>query len=170
MHCPLCDLAMATVDYEGVPVHACDACGGEFIAAEPLRHIVNTRGRSFCPETRAALADHQPAHGVPVEARHRRLTCPSCRHGMDVINYAGDTGVCVDRCGECHGLWLDRHELEKVQILMERWADDAPEKLRAVAGSLEQARRENAEGHSRAFAGSRFAFVNAVINRLLDAA
>jgi hypothetical protein len=53
---------------------------------------------------------------------------------------------------------------------MEQFEDDAPEQIRKIASQLDQARRETAESISRTFAGSRFAFVNAVINRLLDAA
>jgi hypothetical protein len=53
---------------------------------------------------------------------------------------------------------------------MERWADEAPQQLQAIAGKLEVARREVAEQTNDAFTGSRFAFVNALINRLLDVA
>ena len=96
--------------------------------------------------------------------------CPSCNGSMRVTNYCGDSGVCVDRCDACGGLWLDHLELEKVQVLLEQWADDAPAQIQAVAGELENVRRETAERLDNAFAGSRFAFVNALINRFLDAA
>ena len=72
-----------------------------------------------------------------------------------------------DHCG---GVWLDRNELEHIQILTERWADEAPQQLQQVAGQLEAARRDAAEQANDGFAGSRFAFINALINRLLDAA
>lgn len=85
---------------------------------------------------------------------------------MDVINYGVDSGIVVDRCTECQGLWLDNEELEKVQALMERWQDEAPAKIRAVADEL-------ASGRKRSEAGvqvSRFAFVNALIDRIARAA
>ncbi len=89
---------------------------------------------------------------------------------MSVVNYAGDSGVFVDRCDVCSGLWLDHEELEKVQYVMEKWAEDAQPQIKAIAGELEMARRKAARTGSGAFGGSRFAFINALVNRLLDAA
>ncbi len=53
---------------------------------------------------------------------------------------------------------------------MEKWADDAQPQIKAIAGELEMARRKAANTGSDAFSGSRFSFINAIINRLLDAA
>ncbi len=53
---------------------------------------------------------------------------------------------------------------------MERWADEAKPRIKALAGKLETARRDAADNATGSFSGSRFAFVNALINRLLDAA
>ena len=53
---------------------------------------------------------------------------------------------------------------------MERWADQAPQELAKIAGKLQAARRRAEEMSSKGFEGARFAFVNALINRLLDAA
>ena len=63
-----------------------------------------------------------------------------------------------------------KEELERIQAVMEEWQDAAPAKLQLIARELETTRRETAESCNRAFSGSRFAFVNAIINRLLDAA
>ena len=53
---------------------------------------------------------------------------------------------------------------------MERWADEAKPQIQALAGKLEMARRNAAGNTAGSFSGSRFAFVNALINRLMDAA
>ncbi|MHC4210268.1 MAG: TFIIB-type zinc ribbon-containing protein, partial [Planctomycetota bacterium] len=100
----------------------------------------------------------------------RQLRCPACDGSMDVVNYGGDSGIFVDRCGGCGGLWLDHDELEKVQIVMEKWAVEAPAQLQSIAGELELARRKAADATSKGFCGSRFSFINAIVNRLLDAA
>ena len=59
-------------------------------------------------------------------------------------------------------------QLEKVQALTERWSDQASDQLQAVTGELEAARQRVAASSANAFQGSRFAFVNAMINRILD--
>ena len=69
---------------------------------------------------------------------------------MNPINYAGDSGVVVDRCPSCTGLWLEHSELEKVQILLEKWEDAAPAQLRSAAIKLSRARAE-AASRNRSF-------------------
>lgn len=170
MNCPNCQSSLRTIEYEGVSIRTCDSCGGEFLGAAEIRHIVGTREQRFSAETLAAMAGRSPAFGVPDDQQQRSMTCPSCNAPMTARNYCGDTGVCVDRCEGCGGVWLDHQELEHVQALMERWEDDAPEQVRLIAGELEEARRAAAAQTNNAFAGSRFAFVNALINRVLDAA
>ena len=170
MNCPQCSDGLRTIVYEGVEVSACDGCGGEFVGHDGLAQIVRTRDARFAPELTATISERPPIYGVPTEERERRLCCPVCNKQMDVVNYGGDSGVFVDRCGACGGVWLDRQELEQVQAIMERWQDDAPEQLRAVATELEASRRDTALRTANPFAGSRFAFVNAMINRVLDAA
>ena len=38
---------------------------------------------------------------------------------METFNYGGDSGIVLDRCRACGGVWLDGGELEKVQVLVE---------------------------------------------------
>jgi len=172
MQCPNCDGSLREVTYEDALIRACEDCGGEFIGAEALSHIVATRGEHFPEADDADLSDIKPQFGSssPAAKMLPTLNCPECGGIMSVGNYGGDTGVFIDRCDDCGGVWLDQDELENVQILSERWADEAPAQIRAIAGKLERARREAAASTSDAFAGSRFAFVNAIINRILDAA
>jgi len=170
MHCPKCGDFLREVDYESVRINTCDACGGEVIRPSAMRAIVHRRDMHFPEDLKLALADHAPSFGPPRTGAAPTLSCPACRRAMLPINYGGDSGIIIDRCTGCSTVFLDREELEKIQILMERWEDDAPQRIRIIAGELERARREAAESTSRAFAGSRFAFVNAVINRLLEAA
>lgn len=169
MNCPNCHAAMKSVTYEGAEVHACTSCGGEFVAATELAHVVRSREERFGSEVADEIAQREPAFGVPVDESERKLECPACENGMKVINYGVDTGIFVDSCSVCGGVWLDKGELEKVQTIMERWAEEAPEKVRGAAMELEKIRTE-AANESDGFHSSRFSFVNAVMNRILDAA
>ncbi len=170
MQCPQCTSTLQPVAYEGVHIHTCNSCGGEFIAGGKLATIVRTRQEQFSPQLKDALAQHEPVFGVPDSQADRVLCCPACGESMAVLNYSVDSGIFVDRCAGCDGLWLDHEELEKIQALMENWSDEAPQQLQAISSQLEAARRKAAQQYNRTFAGSRFAFVNALINRLLDAA
>jgi len=170
MHCPHDRSALRTIEYEGCLIHTCDTCGGEAVGADALARIVNVREQRFGEDVRILIAKQKPVAGITQKESDRRLRCPFCDSEMSAVNYAGDSTIFVDRCGRCGGLWLERDELEMVQGLMERWQDEAPAKIRSIARDLEEARRHAEWRASGAFQGSRFAFVNAVINRLLDAA
>lgn len=170
MRCPSCQANLIPTVYEGCEVHACASCGGEFLGPDELRHIVATTSERFGPQWQKLVEGRTPRFGIPTEERERGLECPSCACAMSSVNYAGDTAVFLDKCGACGGVWLDRDELEKVQVIVEQWSAAAPGRLREIAGKLELARAAAARKSSKAFAGSRFSFVNAIINRVLDAA
>ena len=170
IRCPIDNSQLQPVEYEGALIQTCGQCGGELLSAEALGHIVQKREEVFGADWQSLVRDHEPLRGIPNHACQHALSCPVCDSPMETINYAGDTQVIVDRCEECHALWLDHHELEMAQAILENWQNRAPGRLRAIAGDIEKARAQAAERTSGAFAGSRFAFVNAVINRLLDAA
>lgn len=169
MKCPQCAQELKQVTYETVAIHTCASCGGEFIGTPELGHIVRARQERFSPELRELLAQRTPRPGVAADA-HPALCCPGCGEPMTVISYGGDSGVFVDRCASCDGMWLDCEELQRIQVLQERWAEEAPDQLKQISVDLEKARWEVAQATSSAFAGSRFAFINALINRYLDAA
>jgi len=168
MRCPIDQTELTPLEYEGCLVHTCRTCGGELMGGDSLTHIVNVRDETFS-KAHIDTAGTAPARSGPVAVDHD-LSCPFCEQPMQTLNYAGDSDVIIDRCTSCSAVWLDRDELEHAQVLLERWQDEAPEQMRAIAGELERARREAQSRSGEAFQGSRFAFMNAVINRLLDAA
>lgn len=170
MRCPNCRGAMTPAEYEGVKIHPCDHCGGEFVGAGEIAHIVRVREAKFDAGIEAQVAGVKPTYGLAPGSCHRRLACPACGEEMMPANYAVDSGIIVDSCRGCGGNWLDSGELEKVQALLERWEDEAPMRVARIGPELERARRAAAGSVERTFGASRFAFVNAIINRLLDAA
>jgi len=168
--CPRCRTPLREITYEGVHIHTCPGCGGELLTGDEMALIASARVVSF-PETLLARhADHEPVVGVPTDENYHELPCPQCRTPMQLINYAHDSGVHVDRCGRCGTIWLDRGELGKIQILMERWQDEAGARIQAVRPELDAVRQQTQESLDAALKISRFAFVNALLSRVLKAA
>ncbi|PWR15059.1 hypothetical protein DKT69_13020, partial [Micromonospora sicca] len=62
-----------------------------------------------------------------------QLTCPKC-HG-DMRQYER-SGVVIDQCGECRGIFLDRGELEKLFEAEANWnrQNTAPAQANQPAG------------------------------------
>ena len=170
MRSPVADCEMRPIEYEGCVIWTCPSSGGELVTPEAMRHIVNTREQRFGPAWDELVADHDPLMGEPADDRSLDLECPCCGSRMTAVNYGGDSAIYIDRCPDCGAMWLDPDELELIQVVMERWQDVAPQRLREIGDQLHEA-RERAERESGMTSGpSRFSFVNAVINRLLDAA
>lgn len=171
MNCPSCSSALREIHFEGARLHSCDGCGGEFVSPEAMAQVVNTRDEQFTPKMRKALAGRTPVAGVPTdEAMRQQKSCPACGGKTTVINYAVDTGVYADRCDACGGIWLDRDELEHIQIILETAQDSAGAQKAAAAADLMRAKAQTQDQASGAFEASRFSFVNAIVSRLLDAA
>ncbi len=170
MKCPVDQSPLTHIEYEGCVINTCRTCGGELLSGDALAHIVRTRQERFGAEFAALVEECQPLHGMIAEERDRLLTCPCCDSKMRTINYTGDTTIFIDRCGACGAVWLDEHELEMVQLLLEKWADEAPTQLRSIADRLDEARRAAQERTDEEVSNSRFAFINAVLGRVLDAA
>lgn len=166
MKCPGCKAALKSIAYEGIHLETCDGCGGEWLDAEELGHIARARETRFTPEERRAVAAAAKITGVKIKDHDRDLACPKCGGTTDAINYGGDSGVIIDRCTSCHGIWLDKAELEAVQLLVEGWEDGLSGDLAKYGPKLHKV-AEEVDARTRVRI-SRFSFVNAIINGILD--
>ena len=115
MQCPQCDETLRTTEYEGLKIETCPGCAGEWLDDGELKHVVKAREVRFDEGERQALAQAAKITGVRVQDEDRDLQCPKCGGATDAINYGGDTGIIIDRCTQCRGIWLDQGELEHVQ-------------------------------------------------------
>lgn len=166
MKCPNCQATLETINYEGIRIETCNGCQGEWLDAEELKHVVKAREVRFDKQERRAIAKSTTIQGVKLDEADRDLPCPKCGGQTDAINYGGDSGIIIDRCTGCRGIWLDAQELERIQMLVEGWDDGLQADLAKYAPRL---RKIAAEVDSRDDVSvSRFGFMNAVINGILD--
>ncbi len=170
MNCPNCSRSLRPIQYEGVEIETCDGCGGEWLDDGELGRIVRLREVRFDEAERRAIAHSTAITGVKLADVDRNLVCPKCGGTTDPLNYGGDTGIIIDRCTNCRGLWLDGTELEKIQMLVEGWDAQLPEdlaqygpKLHDVAARLD--REDDVQASRIPLVGR---YINALVNRILD--
>ncbi len=168
MNCPQCKAELETIAYEGIQIETCPSCHGEWLDDSELGHVVRTREKRFTEDERRAVAAAKRITGIKPKDVDRDLICPKCGGTTDAIHYGTDSGIVIDRCTSCRGIWLDGGELERVQALVEHWEDGLEgdlakhgDRLRRIADEVEQRSTVNV---------SRFAFMNAIINGILDIA
>src|SRR5690349_6965529 len=102
--CPRCSVSLATHPYEGVQIDACPRCAGEWLDSGELKRIVDARERQWEPKDREAMSRATIKH-VPLRAVRENLSCPVCRDLMEPVNYGGDSGIIIDKCRRCDGIW-----------------------------------------------------------------
>jgi membrane associated rhomboid family serine protease len=106
--CPKCYSDMGPVLHQGVTVDVCTRCKGLWLDPGELAAL---RGADQdVPAERI-----QETHPDPTS-----YICPRCEGGFETFEYVRGTGLYVDRCKNCHGIWLDAGELQKVRTFTDR--------------------------------------------------
>lgn len=101
VRCPNCRIAMETRDLAGTPVEVCPRCEGFYLNEGELSRLRDT------PGVRVALRGADAA--APTHETGNPRTCPTCDHPMHAHPYL-ESGVTIDTCHLCGGVWLDKGE------------------------------------------------------------
>ena len=106
--CPVCAKPLAhAVFEEGHQVLHCRNCRGVLLARDAFVEVIHRR--------RAAAKGPGiiPGSLDPRELK-RTVTCPLCRHRMNVHPYYGPGNIVIDTCSTCDAVWLDSGELGQI--------------------------------------------------------
>lgn len=105
MNCPVCKtekLGHTTLD-EQVPAYECRECRGHWISSREYWQWLEQHGPTL-PE--------QPGGGpeiVVLDSKQVKV-CPECRRLMLRYQVGHGTGIGLDQCSACNGIWFDRGE------------------------------------------------------------
>ena len=170
MNCPNCQTHLQTIEYEGISIETCEKCNGEWLDNDELGKVVRLRELKFNPEERRAIAESTSITGVVLKDVDRDLACPKCGGSTDAVNYGGDTGIVIDRCTSCRGIWLGGGELEKIQMVVEGWEDALSDDLKKYGPKLRNValKTNTAVNVSVSNLPLVSTFINSVINGILD--
>jgi len=109
MHCPDCLNNLNEADFRGIKIQECGICRGRWFARQELSkakdHVdQDLRWLDFDP-----FAKDAAKFAVPPEQKQ----CPHCERKMDSLTYER-SGVVINRCLECQGVWVHHDEFEKI--------------------------------------------------------
>ena len=138
MQCPKCNQPLSAIDYQGVHIDTCPACGGDWLDAGELGNILQSRQGRFTQQECVAVAQAATITGTKLTTLNRHLTCPKCGQTTHPVNYGDDSGLILDKCAGCGGVWIEGGELEKIQKLVEGWDDELPDDLAHYGPKLRQ--------------------------------
>ncbi|MFB3895125.1 MAG: M48 family metalloprotease [bacterium] len=128
--CPKCRQSLTKIDYEGAQITRCHFCGGTLVEEQNLFRIFAREEKQFPAELQKKAEalklqwQINPFHkGLKrsdlVNAVFPAYLCPKCKIEMVRSPYSLQYFIIVDRCYSCNLIWLDKEELELLQILVE---------------------------------------------------
>jgi Zn-finger nucleic acid-binding protein len=112
---------MASLTREGTTVDRCDRCEGVWFDATELDAWLAAN----YPE-----GAEPPEERIPVRGEGGGRRCPHCKCAMES---AGWTGVILDRCPKCRGLFVEARELKHLEH------EEAPHEAHSFEGQFHSA-------------------------------
>ncbi len=106
--CPLCRAPLSSAIISNIEVDYCPKCLGLWFEDEELRWAKDEKDKDLKWLDVDIWKDREKfkiSYGI-------RL-CPSCRMPLYEVYY-GRSGIIIDVCNLCHGVWLDRGEFKKI--------------------------------------------------------
>jgi len=109
MKCPKCKFEELTkIKINGVKIDRCSYCGGLWFDKDELKISRDKRDKDLSWLDFDLWEDQSK-----LMVSKKSIDCPRDKEPLFKIKY-GDTNVMVDICLDCHGVWLDKNELDKI--------------------------------------------------------
>ena len=101
MQCPTCHKSLKSESLHGQAVDRCLACNGLWLDHCELGPIVRQTEPRTVPSANPASCSDE-------------VTCPKCDESLVPFNYAHDSGIFVNKCASCGGIWLESGQLQLI--------------------------------------------------------
>ncbi len=109
MKCPNCQGDLNEVQYKGVRIHECEKCDGKWFDKDELKQAKDKTDDDLRWLDFELFNEESNKFASSVSKKH----CPKDDSAMTSLTYE-DSGVVIDKCNTCRGVWLDKDEFEKI--------------------------------------------------------
>jgi Zn-finger nucleic acid-binding protein len=112
--CPHCTTALDVIEFDSEPrirIERCTTCFGTFFNPGELELLLEARTNPLVWLDPVQLQQIAADFSQDPVVAYRK--CPLCAERMSHINFAGRSGVIIDRCWT-HGVWLEGSELRRL--------------------------------------------------------
>jgi Zn-finger nucleic acid-binding protein len=107
--CPRCDAPLKGDVYYGLRLDVCQTCDGIWFDADEFSNLMQRDIENIRPLQKLVGAGKVNMDAV-LETRNV-LMCPACYLPMEGQQFGGSSGVRIERCPQCKGVWVDAGEL-----------------------------------------------------------
>lgn len=137
MECPKDKCVLKKKLYESiVEVDECPLCQGLWLDAGELEKIQETIKNDYSDEFKKIPDYIGGAYTMAKAKQEGKRECPKCSKPMDKREYGYCSQIIVDVCPACGGIWLDKGELQNLEIFFERCRAETGEIRKGFLGSL----------------------------------
>lgn len=112
LSCPACEGKLSRYLAFGIEIEGCPKCFGAFFNQEELRKLKDKFHQALWHNLRW-MDDEVEAIEKSSSIVSDRY-CPTCPDERLMATNLGASGVLVDCCPECHGVWLDEDEFRRI--------------------------------------------------------
>lgn len=106
-------------------VDLCPVCHGTWLDRGELEAVEEIRERNHSEAAMARADLGANAYQFVRDAARPPIACPQCGREMEQREYARVSQVLIDACPDGHGVWLDRGELEALEVFYETSRQEA---------------------------------------------
>lgn len=107
LDCPVCNTRLSQAIFQNFPVFCCSKCRGLLIEHGIFEKMVIY----LRSEAKRKLIRQTPIREKDMD---RQIICPGCDNRMEPHPYLGPGSVVIDSCTNCHLVWLDYNELNRI--------------------------------------------------------
>jgi Zn-finger nucleic acid-binding protein len=135
--CPRCHVPLLAEEYGDIVMEHCERCGGRWMDPEDLKAVLDI--------IRLPIHGSTVRTGIDLTDVQENAACPRCGVPMEPFNYASDSGIVLDKCRTCGGLWLDGGDLERVLAAVAASEQDLDRDIKRFSADMhEQEVRQDA--------------------------
>jgi len=139
MKCPACNAPLETREYHGLQIDQCASCRGVWFDEHELGNFIRLYLEEH-PETPHSVITLVTNTDAAERVAEQERICPKCDFPLQKINYGYNSGIVLDKCLACEGVWADRARVKQLAI----YTKGNP-KLDKLAGSVAEHVKENEE-------------------------
>ena len=137
MRCPSDGATLAKETYESATeVDRCPDCSGIWLDHRELETIQETLSNDYTEELANLPNLVGRSYAMALDRSRPLLSCPSCSNEMERREHGFASQVMIDVCPSCRGVWLDRGEIQTLEVFFERSKLEADRASRGFFTSL----------------------------------
>ena len=126
MKCPIDGSELSKNLYEdSVEIEKCNTCHGAWLDKGELEKIEEIKINDYTDELKKIPDYVGNAYAFAKSKNKDSLNCPKCNAELERREYGYCSLIFIDSCIQGHGIWLDRNELEALEIFYERSRHEA---------------------------------------------